>query len=130
MNEYVNATMAMIQKLIAVATPVAKQAYEISLLTLQIDAGAALFKALLFVLFGFFTLCFSYRAIQWDLLKNEKEEVVPQGMVAVFLGGSAGIVGIACICVNISTLLSIWLWVKLFRPELWLVHMAIEKLVK
>lgn len=130
MNEYVNTAIVMIQKLIAVATPIAKQAYEISLLTLQIDAGSTLFRAVTTVIIGCFLLYIAYRIAKWDLLNNEDEKVGPQGMATTFLGGPIGIGGLILICVNAAMLLEVWLWVKLFKPELWLVHMAIEKIVK
>jgi hypothetical protein len=49
MNDYVNQAIVMVTAVIAAATPIAKKAWEISLLTLQIDALATMVVFLLMI---------------------------------------------------------------------------------
>lgn len=128
MNEYVNEAMAMFQKVIAAATPIAQKAWEISMLTLQIDA----LSALVLLVVGAIGCVIGLRVV-WLLHKR----IVANGMNAgweplaylcVILPASIGMVVV--LIQNAYAMCNAWLWVKLFKPELWLAHMAIEKLIK
>ena len=103
-------------KFITAAMPVAKKAYEIGLLTLQIDALSVLVPALIVLLASGYVW---YKVVKF--LKNSNawdsypQIVIPMGMVGWIPPAWSAI-----------TLLNIWIWVKLFKPELWLAHQAIE----
>lgn len=140
MNEYVNAAMVMIQKLIAVATPVAKQAYEISLLTLQIDTIQDVLTLLTGVIIGAILLGTLRRYVNTSKAEAAAHNIAntsyrQREWLYYTPLDMPGYVCIWLLCaipsiIGLLGMLNIWLWVKLFRPELWLVHMAIEKLVK
>lgn len=116
MNEYMNAAVVMFKQLVAAATPIAVKAYEIGLLTLQIDAVSVIFPCFLLL----FLACYiMYKVVQSAKADGIEDSGVFFGIVAVALGAAA-----------LCNLLNVWLWVKLFRPELWLAHVAIDKLVK
>jgi hypothetical protein len=104
-------------------TPVAKQAYEIGLKTLQIDAASTLIYAFLSMLLIAFIAYWMVRLIKWA----QKEDQFDTMMFGTTFGS------VACLLIFIfsgSRLLSVWLWTKLFAPELWLAHQAVEKLLK
>lgn len=159
MNEYVNQAMAMMQKVIAAATPIAAKAWEISMLTLQIDALATMVPFILLIVGSVVAVVLLRRYRAQELLKYEQAckaleernalklelakangmryydpERQPShreyssfdgmGLVLTWMAAlTPGIIGVAALC-------NVWLWVKLFQPELWLAHAAIEKLVK
>lgn len=122
MEQYINAAMAAIQKFIEAATPVAIKAYEIGLMTLQVDAASQLIPALLVCPF---MIWLTYRIYKWDILEKKTAHEI-SGIFTCF--GGASCVGL--FIWQATVLLNIWLWVKLFKPELWLVHAAIEKVMK
>lgn len=110
------------------ALPVAKKAYEIGLLTLQIDAIASLtYAALAMVGCGLLTYLW-YRLFKYDVsLKSNamnKGLATGVGFLCWVFGGGFLFLKWAC------DLFSVWLWVKLFHPDLWLAHMAIEAAAK
>lgn len=123
MNEYMNTVLALFKQFIAAATPVAKQAYDIGLLTLQVDAAGNVGLALLFLMVGGPVL---YLIIKY--LRKHEDGYMKDGTYVLCIGGI--IISIIFMIISVVNLLNVWLWVKLFRPELWLAHMAIEKLVK
>lgn len=130
MNEYMNAAMVMIQKIIAAATPVAKQAYEIALLTLQIDAGSVLFFGLIILIVSLVVMNYLRKtySVAVAKAKENRSTIALPGDGAIHAFGTCFALG--GFLVSGIILLNVWLWVKLIRPELWLAHMAIEKLVK
>jgi hypothetical protein len=138
----------MTKNFIEAATPVAKQAYEIGLLTLQIDALSVLLPMTILWCFGLY-LVIKYgktgtnidtqiRTHQcklrddWKLSGNERYSIEKaikileneqKFYVLPLLGG-----GILVLFTSFWVF-STWLWVKLFKPELWLAHMAVEKVM-
>lgn len=140
MNEYVNQAMILIQKMIAAATPIAQKAYEIALLTLQIDALSMIVPLMVGVIVCAALLVPCNRAYKkakakadakternfYGNFKHVGDYLPCEGVPMAF-----GVIGLICVQVAMAIqLLDVWLWVKLFKPELWLAHMAIEKLVK
>jgi hypothetical protein len=153
MNEYANAALAMMKQIIAAATPVAIKAWEISLLTLQIDAFSVLFLATVGVVLTIVlrrwleftrkdaviraTVEQAKRMTENEVRRSKGERLwsdvtwwdyteiydKPGWTISCLFALTPGILGAVF-------LLNIWLWVKLIRPELWLAHVAIEKLVK
>lgn len=138
MNQYVQEALDLTKQLIEAATPIVKQAYEIGLLTLRIDAAQDVVCALGLLIFGSLGL--------WKVIKDVKEakrtsqlpenihksyndldKYLTGGGVFHFFGGFAAL---AAFGFGVVQTLSLWMWVKLFSPELWLAHQAIEKLTK
>jgi hypothetical protein len=111
------------KKFIDTVTPVAKQAYEIGLMTLQIDAAQSLILGAISVAF----LVFFIRKMNG---KYKSEDDLFDDPMAPFYVVGGGILGVASIVGAFTTILNVWVWVKLIRPELWLAHQAIEKLLK
>lgn len=108
------------KNLIDAATPVAKQAYEIGLMTLQVDALASLVPALLVFIASVVLFVYLIKAVLADYY-------LPFEGGPHFFGICVSVISAG---ITLVWLFDIWLWVKLFKPELWLVHQAIEKLVK
>lgn len=126
MNEYVNQAMVMMQKVIAAATPIAVKAWEISLLTLQIDALATIVPLTVGAIVMAVVTHKTYTWMVSMMPKWDREYCHPMSFF-----GPAFVIGLASVvAVLVFQLVNVWLWVKLFMPELWLAHMAIEKLVK
>lgn len=138
-KEIVELAVGYTKQIVEALTPLAKQAYEIGLLTLQIDAAQVLVVSILMVIFG--------GIVMWKIVQDIKRAIklaeLPEnksrystcsftdhlfaegvfhfiGGAIVSFGGVAGLIG----------MLKIWLWVKLFSPELWLAHQAVEKILK
>ncbi|HJV52809.1 MAG TPA: hypothetical protein VJ652_15180 [Noviherbaspirillum sp.] len=152
------------KQFIEAATPIAKQAYEIGLLTVRIDAAASLIPSIIL------TIVCSIIAVRLlsNALKKKSESdswcnekarderdrknagAPPQNSVYKQIhlieprdwkefcpivlspewhyvaGGICS--GVVLLC--IPFIMDVWLWVKLFAPDLWLAHQAIEKLLK
>jgi len=130
------------KQFIDATTPIAKQAYDIGLLTLRVDAaGAIIFTAVVLAASAFGLKRF-LRAVRnaaeyadkankrqegfvkrWSMLHDTANDHLPMFWFPV------GIVSSIAGALSLATLLNIWLWVKLFAPQLWLAHKAVEKLV-
>jgi heme/copper-type cytochrome/quinol oxidase subunit 2 len=108
---------AYVQKFIDAAIPVAKQAYEIGLMTLQIDALSVLIPAFMLVLVLTWAFSYWYRKIRPNI---ESCMDIELNWVLV---GSAYMIGMVWPVVQIFNM---WLWIKLFKPELWLAKQAIS----
>lgn len=133
------------EKFVNAAVPVAKKAYEIGLLTIQIDAIQTIIGCLLAIIVSFFL---------FRLVRNVKKEAVVKFkayaekyknddlamrnkdwtnfapgwdggclFLVTFLSLIPGVTGIIRMC-------DIWLWVKLSHPDLWLAWQAIEKVLE
>lgn len=127
MNEYVNAAMDMLSKFITAATPAVQKAYEVSLLVLQLDALGQIIGFMVGGILATYLVWMTGKRLAAATAAARGlygEDGPAVGWGCGFLAALAGL------SVCIINLLNIWLWVKLFRPELWLVHMAIDKLVK
>ncbi len=132
MDAYVNQFTALMQKIIIAATPVAKKAWEISMLTLQIDALAAIIP----MVGGLVLSVVLYKTL-WKRIDKYIAGAYEVTKYGPFDKGDWKRWGMALSCVLVAVgvsllygLMNVWLWVKLFQPELWLAHMAIEKLIK
>jgi hypothetical protein len=124
-KEVVELAVGYTKQIVEALTPLAKQAYEIGLVTLQVDAAASLFYGFLGCLPAFLTI----GACIWV----SKTRHVPDGErieAALCTAGAGSVVSFLAILMVGYQFLSVWLWVKLFSPELWLAHQAVEKLLK
>jgi hypothetical protein len=138
-KEVVELAVGYTKQMVEALTPIAKQAYEIGLVTLQIDAAQVLCYSVLILGLSAATL-WKIRAIWMQAqakaaLPNNKgdwytrhptDHMVGDGVPHFMIGGFA----ILASSMAIIKLVSIWAWVKLFSPELWLAHQAVEKLLK
>lgn len=138
-KEVVDLAVGYTKQIVEALTPVAKQAYEIGLVTLQIDAAQSLLLSAACVAgWAFVTLWLvkDYKAgkivaqhpdNKYDTYRRSPSYHMPgEGcphIVAFVLTTFLGVLGS-------FKILSIWAWVKLFQPELWLAHMAVEKIIK
>ena len=163
-KEVVELAVGYTKQIVEALTPIAKQAYEIGLVTIQVDAAAEIITAfLIFALTGFVSYKFfkSERKAdtekqQWCFTQAQAEErrrgegKPPQNpeYSTIYLtnpkdwrwrcpmdGANEFKVGIAIACAvvciaSLVILCKVWLWVKLFSPDLWLAHQAVEKLLK
>lgn len=127
------------KQFIDAAMPVAQQAYEIGLLTLRIDAAQSIVWALLFLgvaLFAGWKIKSDFGAARTKANLPENRETVwkrdttdhlpADGFFHFIAGVFAAIAGV----VGAIGIVNVWVWVKLFAPQIWLAHQAIEKLVK
>lgn len=111
------------KQFIEAATPIAKRAYDIGLVTLRIDAAQSIVFAVAMLIAAIFIV----RRVRSDWSKAEAADEylpadgVPHVLASIF-AAIGGIYGVAAI-------LNVWLWMKLVSPELWLAHRAIEKIV-
>lgn len=122
------------KKFIEAATPIAKQAYEIGVMTLRIDAISTVVTCVFFLLVAFFVS--RKIAADWTTARalHEKQksgfrdvtDYLPALGIPHFIGSL--VVG-ATVFITALNLFNVWLWVKLFSPELWLAHMAVQKIV-
>lgn len=122
------------KKFIEAATPIARQAYELGLLTLRIDAISTLVPTLVVLVAVFFV--FRKIAADWRVASAKRDESSKSYLnVTYFLPGSGfphiigGFAAAVCGVISAIVLLDVWLYVKLFAPELWLAHMAVQKIV-
>lgn len=129
LKENLDVVIEYTKQFIDTVTPAAKQAYEVGLLTLQIDAVGQLVAALIawFVVAMVFYVV--YRIYKWDF--DPKNDVDPDQGYTTFLAGCGGLLisGVSLLSWG-TNLFSVWVWVKLLRPELWLAHQALEKILK
>jgi hypothetical protein len=116
------------EKFVNAAVPVAKKAYEIGLLTIQIDAVQQLVLSLICAL-AILGIVLGFKKIwKWDI-HGKHDYNYPEGLPSTISGliGSITIGGLAIQAIN---LFNVWLWVKLFHPDLWLAKQAIEKVLE
>jgi hypothetical protein len=129
-KEVVEIAIGYTKQMVDALTPLAKQAYEIGLLTLQIDAVQSILFGLLFLVLAIVLGGIAYagykQASKGEKYKGEYLALEPGSNRMIF----GGMVAIACSIPACYTLFSVWLWVKLFSPELWLAHQAVEKILK
>lgn len=106
------------KQFIEAITPIAKQAYEMGLVTLQIDALQTILIS--FVLLG--AGLFGLRRVRKGWAEKSTDLRTVYGLV--------GIVSSTAVVAGMLKLLNLWIWAKLFYPQLWLAHQAIEKLMR
>lgn len=114
-GEILSQVAAYTQKFVDAAIPVAKQAYEIGLLTIRIDALQVLILA--FVLSALFSILIwkFYTKVRPNISSSDRTPLT----VCAFLVYT-------CVMIwPILQVLNIWLWVQLLKPELWLAKQAI-----
>lgn len=110
------------KQIVDALTPIAKQGYEVGLTTLRIDAVSDLVVAFLLILI----FCVGAVSLfKWVEPRRGSDEGEGAFVVTLFLGAS-----FIAWAFSIWHLFSVWIWVKLFHPDLWLAHMAIEKILK
>lgn len=127
------------KQFIDAVTPIAKQAYEIGLLTLQIDAAQVLITAGIFFAVTAISIYVIVKHVKNAIAKTDTPENKAKNYPATadeFLPGG-GVVHAVWLMLSISgfigsmvNLLSVWTWIKLCNPSLWLAHQAVEKLLK
>lgn len=108
------------QKFVDAAMPVAQKAYEIGLLTIQIDA----LQSIVLSIVGFIWCYVFYKLVKTSIRNNWAPEIA----VPMYVLG--GLVTIGSTASSVVTFFNIWLWVALFKPELWLAKQAIEKVLE
>lgn len=108
------------QKFVDAAMPVAQKAYEIGLLTIQIDA----LQSIVLSIVGFIWCYVFYKLVKISIKKDWTSEVA----IPMYVLGGLSTVG-TTIC-SVVTFFNIWIWVALFKPELWLAKQAIEKVLE
>lgn len=142
-TEIIDKVVEYTKQFIEAAAPVAKQAYEVGLLTLRLDALASLVPAIIvLILMGFaWKRIFAAFAAAKDYTERANRHEPGYSKVwSTMRDGLHDHLGwywwpVSFFC-SVATLLatiqilSLWAWVKLFAPELWLAHQAIDKLIK
>ena len=117
------------EKFIDAAVPVVKQAFDVALLTVKIDALSYIAKILFIFIVAISIIWFvrsRYKSEWYANLQDEsyrhfdKEDY---GVLATVITTIASI----CAVITIAKLWDVWLWVKLLHPDLWLAHEAILK---
>lgn len=137
-NAILEKAAAYTQKFVDAAIPVAKQAYEIGLMTLQIDAAGDFVIAIVLCIISYtlFRLLFAHKARCQAAadLANEKRGYVYRSWDD-FSGfdnfglGLCVMLSLIPAVVSLIVWLNIWLYVKLFKPELWLAKQAIDAVI-
>lgn len=145
-GEYVN-------KVYEAALPIAKKAWEIGLLTLQVDAAGVFlfsFSMIGISLFIHFRLSRFIEECQAkaDKYNGDVQEFIKNAGTRYYIDlkpktwlefqhvfDSAGVLLTRIVIwipavFGVWPMLNIWNWAKLFVPELWLAHAAIEKLMR
>jgi len=136
-GEILSQVAAYTQKFVDAAIPVAKQAYEIGLLTLRIDALQTIIPSLLVMIFSIVIFCKCKKTYKNAMAIAKEKKIMSRwedsydwakaGCIPLD-GGAVGIpwiFSLAGIVVPLILLCNIWLWVQLFKPELWLAKQAI-----
>lgn len=121
-SQLVSQAAAYTEKFINAAIPVAKQAYEIGLLTLQIDAVQGIVLGMVFAVLSLYLFnkskMFYKKAREIGSERNPDFDMSAGRVItAVF--------AFISLLISLTQLLDVWLWVKLFKPELWLAKQAI-----
>jgi hypothetical protein len=120
-REVVELAVGYTKQIVEALTPIAKQAYDIGLLTLRIDAVSVLIPmSILFIV----AVIATHKYIKY----HQKFEELWESDPAITIFG--GFFCVVSLCVSSINVFSTWLWVKAFSPELWLAHQAVERLLK
>lgn len=134
------------KQFIDAAMPVAKQAYEIGLLTLRIDAIQSLVVIFAILITSITLLIVLGRQLNDAVNKarvKDKERgdsysspIKYEETTFSYYLPLDGIVHVGLLIIStialfpsLIGLFNIWLWVKLFSPDLWLAHIAILKII-
>jgi hypothetical protein len=138
-NSVLNAVTVQVTKMVEYLTPIAKQAYEVGLLVIRIDGLATLIPMIIMFLvsIGFlyksWTAYTKYRdlAIKFNLENTDRyprdfTDFAPGAGIATIFIGVFSIMGLI---LSLTVLLQVWLWVKVFYPQLWLAHEAMLKVL-
>lgn len=129
------------EKFVQAAIPVAKKAYEIGLLTLQIDALQTIVPCVLVLILSSVIIWKCIRTYQnamklaiekkikkttYTYIDNDYDWVkagnIPLDGAIVCIPGFCALIGMI---VSFVLMCDVWLWIKLFKPELWLAKQAI-----
>lgn len=131
--------VAYTKQFIEAITPIAKKAYETGLVTLQIDAAQTLFINLLFLVASILVI----RKVLQDYAVAKGKAELPEYRDSYnrcdaghhlpgdgFLHFLGALVSSLIALISALSLIDVWVWVKLFSPQLWLMHQAVEKIVR
>lgn len=143
-KEVVELVVGYTKQMVDALTPIAKQAYEVGLMTLRIDAASVLIPSAIVFIIASIVWFLVIRNISYahKYAKNANDGVegykkkyssLDDGIddhinPALVIPGT--IFGTVTFLISGFNLISVWTWVKLFSPELWLAHQAVEKLLK
>lgn len=137
-SEILSKTGEYLTKFVDAAIPVAKQAYEIGLLTIRIDAAQTLIPPILVLIISIlvFRKCLKvYKdakavAIEKRIMSRwgDSYDWAKAGHISMEGGAVAIPWFFSCVGVVVSVIImcNIWLWIQLFKPELWLAKQAIN----
>ena len=109
------------KQIVDALTPIAKQGYEIGLLTLQIDAARDLLIGLLFIPVAYFSCKMA--------IKHYRKSGEVLSFDEAFSFFSWGVAAPLTVVTFAVYFMDVWTWVKLFNPELWLAHEAVSKIL-
>jgi hypothetical protein len=139
-KEVVELAVGYTKQIVEALTPLAKQAYEIGLLTLRVDAASILIPVLVVLVVSSIVAVLILRkigaAVELSRLPENSGKGWPNNTFGHYLlaDGVPHVIGLivslSAATVMTVQVMSVWLWVKLFSPELWLAHQAVEKLLK
>ena len=143
-NQILTQAQEYLNKFVDAAVPIAKQAYEIGLLTIRIDALQTILWAVCIAVPSFMLILFlrkskaksfaQAKAVAKDKFNYEKESAqieyatknwTDYSVFGAFEWGLSHVPALLGILLSTIMLCNIWLWIKLFKPELWLAKQAI-----
>lgn len=136
-SEILSKTGEYLTKFVDAAIPVAKQAYEIGLLTIRVDAAQTLIPTILVLVISIlvFRKCLKvYKDAKAVAVEKKimdywgdpawvKAGNIPMDGAAVCIPWVLSCLGIV---ISAGIMCNIWLWIQLFKPELWLAKQAIN----
>ncbi len=143
-TDIVDKVVGLTQKFIEAAMPIAKQAYEVGLTTVRVDALSLLIPSFLGVLLSVWL----FRKFRKELVADVERYKVEYAAFTKRNNSSyydkppekpdtdSSIVFWFYVMTWIPALLAmfnllnVWLWVKLLDPQLWLAHIAVERILK
>lgn len=113
-------------KVIESLTPIAQKAYETGLTVIRIDALQAIISLILLLF-----ICIPLSIYLFKKIRTERDKSIFQQSDLVMCGGSIALVfSFVISVVSAIGLCNIWIWIKLFQPELWLAKTLLEKVLR